>query len=166
MAGTTKPTITRWDFILCGVLVVVFIGLFSALYREMFLYKFDTGLIAQYLRSQDIPHEVPGRLFLSDSDIHISAGYLYVNGYGPTDFNFQHPPFIKYLYGISTMLTGNPFFVQLIFGAVLLLLTYVIGRAFFSSALIGALAALLLLFDPLFHHITSQALLDLGQVVF
>jgi hypothetical protein len=117
--------------------------------------------------SQDIPHEVPGkRLFLSDSEIHIASGYLYVSGNNPTTFNFQHPPFIKYLYGLSTLLFKNPFIIQIIFGIALLLLTYKTSFLIFDSFLAALFSTLLLLIDPLFIDISSQALLDLGQTVF
>jgi len=117
--------------------------------------------------SQDITHEVPGkRLFLSDSEIHIASGYLYTLGNSPTAFNFQHPPFIKYLYGFSILLFQNPFIIQIVFGIVLLLLTYKISFLIFNSFLLALFSSLMLLFDPLFIDISSQALLDLGQVVF
>ncbi len=148
------------------LLIALFVTLYSLLHTEAVTYQFDSSLINRYLRSQDIPHDVPGRLFLSDSDIHISSGYLYVNGYEPTAYNFQHPPLIKYLYGISTLLTGNPFIIQILLALTLLLLTYLVGTLFFKSALTGFIAGLFLLSDPLFHHVSSQALLDLGQCVF
>jgi len=117
--------------------------------------------------SQDIPHEVAGkRLFLSDSEIHIASGYLYALGNNPTTFNFQHPPFIKYLYGLSILLFKNPFIIQIIFGIALLLLTYMTSLLIFNSFYSALFSTLLLLVDPLFIGISSQALLDLGQAVF
>lgn len=145
----------------------IFLIGFYLFHHQLFTYRFDETLISQYLLSQDIPKEVPAkRVFLSDSDIHIAAGYLYVHNYEPTTFNFQHPPFIKYLYGLSILLTGNPFWIQLLFGAVLVVLTYLIGRIFFDSLRVGLVASFFLLIDPLFNHVGTQALLDLGQAVF
>ena len=88
---------------------------------NIFSYKFDTSLVKKYLCSQDISHEPPcKRLFLSDEDIHIAAGYLYAKGSDPIVYNFQHPPLIKYLYGYSIILFHNPYFVQIGLGILFL----------------------------------------------
>ncbi len=149
------------------LLVVLYLIILFQSHKKIFYYKFNNELVSRYMLSQDIPHEVPGkRLFLSDSEIHIASGYLYALGNNPTTFNFQHPPFIKYLYGFSILLFKNPFFIQIIFGVTLLLLTYMTSFIIFNSFLSALFASLLLLFDPLFIGISSQALLDLGQAVF
>ncbi|MFA6081064.1 MAG: glycosyltransferase family 39 protein [Patescibacteria group bacterium] len=148
-------------------LVVLYLMVLFQSHKEIFGYKFNSELISRYKLSQDIPHEVPGkRLFLSDSEIHIASGYLYVLGNNPTTFNFQHPPFIKYLYGLSTLLFKNPFIIQIIFGIILLFLTYKTSFLIFNSFLSALFSTFLLLIDPLFIDISSQALLDLGQAVF
>lgn len=149
------------------LLVALYLIILFISHKEIFYYKFDNQLISRYKLSQDIPHEVPGkRLFLSDSDIHIASGYLYIRGNNPTTFNFQHPPFIKYLYGISILLFRNPFIIQILFGIALLLLTYRISFLIFNSFLSALFSSFMLLIDPLFIDISSQALLDLGQAVF
>ena len=148
-------------------LVVLYLVILFQSHKEIFYYKFNNELISRYMLSQDIPHEVPRkRLFLSDSEIHIASGYLYVLGNNPTTFNFQHPPFIKYLYGFSILLFKNPFIIQIIFGVALLLLTYYTSLLMFNSFLSALFSVSLLLIDPLFIDISSQALLDLGQAVF
>lgn len=153
------------DLIIGFGICLTFIGLIFLTAPQLPGYRFDDKLVARYLRSQDIPKDVPGRLFLSDSDIHIAAGYLYVNGYDPTAYNFQHPPFIKYLYGLSTLVTKNPFLVQFLLGMVFLIETYAIGVLVFRSRVIGVIGAILVLVDPLFRSIATEALLDLGQAV-
>jgi len=132
-------------------------------------YQFNQGLISDYLRSQDIEDvedKIKDRIHISDSDIYISAGYLYAKGEVPTKYNFQHAPLIKYLLGFSTIIFNNPFIVQIIFGYILLLLTYILGLKIFKNAFIGFLASGFLLFDPLFSDLISGGLLDLGQAVF
>ena len=149
------------------LLVVLYLTVLFQSHKEIFNYKFNNELISRYMLSQDIPHEVAGkRLFLSDSEIHIASGYLYALGNNPTTFNFQHPPFIKYLYGLSILLFKNPFIIQIIFGIALLLLTYMTSLLIFNSFYSALFSTLLLLVDPLFIGISSQALLDLGQAVF
>ncbi|MEJ2441615.1 MAG: hypothetical protein P8Y06_01690 [Patescibacteria group bacterium] len=132
-------------------------------------YQFNQNSIRDYLRSQDIEDtedRIKDRIHISDSDIYISAGYLYAKGEVPTKYNFQHAPLVKYFLGFSTIIFNNPFVIQIIFGGVLLVLTYLLGLKVFKSALIGILASGFLLFDPLFSDMISGGLLDLGQAVF
>lgn len=150
-------------------ILLIIISYFIVLFLNkstVFSYRFDQNLIERYERSQDIPHEVKGRIFLSDSEIHIAAGYLYVTGNDPTEYNFQHPPFIKYLYGLSTIFFGNPYIVQIAFGIALLILTYMLSFKLFGKSLVSIIACILLLVDPLFISLSSDALLDLGQSPF
>jgi hypothetical protein len=126
-------------------------------------------MIQDYLRSQDIedPQDtIKNRIIISDSDIYIATGYLYANGVDPTLYNFQHPPAVKYLFGLSTLLTGNPYFVQILFGLALLFLTYFLGLKLFKNPLISLIAPGLLLIDPVFGGMMDGALLDLGQAFF
>ncbi len=126
----------------------------------------DPHLIGRYYLSQDITHEVDGkRLFLSDDEIHIAAGYLYSMGADPTEYNFQHPPLIKYMFGFMTRLTDNPYLVQVVLSLLLLLLTYFLGFTVSRSWKGALLASALLAIDPLFISFSTLALLDLGQSV-
>lgn len=147
------------------VILAVYLSLLSNLHRGIWDASFSEHLIQRYLRSQDIPHEVPRRTFLSDSEIHITAGVLYASGKHPLEYNFQHPPLGKYLYGISVMLTKNPYLVQIGAGMVLILLTFLLGKELFSSSA-GLIGSALLMIDPLFLKMSGEALLDLLQAVF
>jgi 4-amino-4-deoxy-L-arabinose transferase-like glycosyltransferase len=64
------------------------------------------------------------------------------------------------------MLTNNPYWIQIFLGIALLCLTYYLGIKLFDKRLIAVLASLLLIFDPSFFEVSTQALLDLGQAVF
>ena len=103
---------------------------------------------------------------MSDSDTYAATGYLYAKGEDPTKYNFQHPPLVKYLFGFSTLLTGNPFYVQILFGLSLLFLTYFLGNRIFKNRILAFIPVLLLLVDPLFGSMMTETLLDLGQAVF
>lgn len=132
-------------------------------------YQFNQNIVSDYLRSQDIEDledRIKDRIHVSDSDIYIASGYLYAKGESPTKYNFQHAPLVKYLFGFSTIIFNNPFIAQIIFGFLLLVLTYLLGLMIFDSALIGIFASGFLLFDPLFSSMLSEGLLDLGQSVF
>lgn len=157
-------------FFLLASLFIITLGYFLMLliFRpQVFSYAFDASLIGKYFLSQDITYEVNGkRLFLSDSDIHITTGYMYVAGSDAATYNFQHPPLLKYLYGYGSLIFNNPLLIQVGLGWLYLLLTYYIGRRVYSSQWVPLIACLLIILDPLFKDVVSQAFLDLGQGVF
>jgi predicted membrane-bound dolichyl-phosphate-mannose-protein mannosyltransferase len=152
-------------WIVAGLILVYLLVLFS-FKRNLFTYKFSKEIIDLYFHSQDITHDVPGRVFLTDSQIHEATGYLYIHGTDPTEFNFQHPPFIKYWYGLSILLFNNPFYAQIVMGILLILGTYLLGKYGFHSAVISVTACLFLITDPLFLNLSTELLLDMGQAAF
>ncbi|WKZ25507.1 MAG: hypothetical protein QY322_03935 [bacterium] len=150
------------------ILFVVF-SLFVFLNKEYLFRKFDSIIVESYLRSQDIldtENKIKDRIFVSDEEIYIASGFLYANGASPTEYNFQHPPFIKYLYGLSAKYFNLPLLPNIIFSAILLSEVYLLGKLVFKSGVVGLFGATLLLIDPVFKEITIYGLLDLGQVVF
>lgn len=150
-------------------ITLVFFIFLLIFHPKVFTYKFNPNLVHDYLRSQDIEDPkglIKDRITVSDSNIYIATGYLYATGTDPTTYNFQHPPFIKYLFGFSTLLTGNPFWVQILFGLGLLCLTYFLGIKFFKSKIIAFAGFLFLLIDPVFGGMMDNAFLDLGQAFF
>jgi hypothetical protein len=150
-----------------GILLTCLYGAYLLVWRsDILTTRFDSTLLDRYAHSQDITHEVSDRIFLSDSDIYLATGYLYASGSDPAKNNFEHPPVMKYLFGWSARLTGNPLLVQVIMGYCLLMLVYCWGLRMTKQPWVGALAALLLLIDPLYRATLGEALLDLGQTVF
>jgi hypothetical protein len=156
----------RKDFLLILAALLFFYLILYFKNPSIFTYKFDKKLIDRYMHSQDIYERIEGRVFISDSDIYIATGYLYANGEDPTKYNFPHPPLIKYLFGFSTKLFGNPFYVQIIFSAVVFFFTYYLGLRIFKKRRIAFLSIVFLLFDPVVREATTNAFLDLGQTVF
>ena len=133
------------------------------------LQKFDPNTVSRYLRSQDIldtDEKIKDRIFVSDSEIYIASGYLYADGQDPRAFNFQHPPFVKYLFGFSSKYFNLPLLPNMIFAALLIFEVFVLGKLSFRNELVGLLSSIMLMFDPVFKEVTTYALLDLGQMVF
>ncbi len=154
-------------------IVILFLIILTYLARlfltnpQIFKYRFSTTLIKRYFCSQDIPKEPPcKRLFLSDGDLHIAAGYLYIKGADPTEYHFQHTPFLKYLYGLTILFTQNPYHLEMLLGIICLLLVYMFSFKLFGSYVVSSLTALLFVFDPLFTFLSADASFELGQVVF
>lgn len=151
------------------LLVLLFYSFFVFTNREKLFQRFDSEVVNRYLKSQDIldtEDKIKDRIFVSDEEIYIASGYLYANGARPTDYNFQHPPFIKYLFGLSAKYFNLPLLPNIIFAGILLIEVYLLGQLVFKNHFIGFLASLLLLVDPVFKEVTVYALLDLGQMVF
>ncbi len=155
---------------LLKILVLIFsFSIFIFLNRQSLFRNFDSRTVDRYLRSQDIfdkKDEIKNRVIVSDEEIYVASGYLYAVGSSPIDYNFQHPPFIKYLFGISAKYFNLPLLPNIVFGLILLLEIYLLGVLVFKSHLVGFLASLALLFDQVFKEVTTYALLDLGQMVF
>jgi hypothetical protein len=158
--------VKRIDVFLIIILIAAYIILLFIKAPLVFSYEFDESLVEKYKRSQDITYGVEDRVHISDNDIYIASGYLYAQGENPTRYNFQHPPLIKYLYGISIKAVNNPYWVQLVFGVALIGLTYFLGIKLFKEGSVSIVASIFLIFDPSFFEVSSQALLDLGQAVF
>ncbi|AKM83234.1 hypothetical protein A2422_00245 [Candidatus Woesebacteria bacterium RIFOXYC1_FULL_31_51] len=156
------------NFIYLSVLIFAFLT-FVFINRQSLFIKFGPNLINNYLRSQDIldtENKIKDRILISDSDIYIASGYMYANGIDPRKYNFQHPPFIKYLFGLSSKYFNLPLLPNIFFAGFLILGVYLLGINVFKNPTIGFLASILLMFDPVFKEVTIYALLDLGQIVF
>ena len=155
------------DLLSIVLIVFLYLSVLLLTHKEIFNYHFDQKLIKRYFLSQDIPHEVAGkRLFLSDEDIYIASGFLYVKGEDPSGYNFDHPPLLKYLFGYAIILFANPYHVQILLGAELLLLVYYTGLKIYKSTSVSILSCLFLIVDPLFIDSSTHVMLDLGEVVF
>jgi len=154
------------NFIYLSVLIFAFLT-FVFINRQSLFIKFGPNLINNYLRSQDIldtENKIKDRILISDSDIYIASGYMYANGIDPRKYNFQHPPFIKYLFGLSSKYFNLPLLPNIFFAGFLILGVYLLGINVFKNPTIGFLASILLMFDPVFKEVTIYALLDLGQI--
>lgn len=155
------------DWINLTMILIFYLLLLFFLKNNIFHYKFDKNILKNYFLSQDIPHGVAGkRLFLSDAQVYEAVGYLYAQGADPADFNFEHPPLIKYFFGFSTMILGNPYIAQILLGIAFLSIFYFFGLKLYKNSRISLLACFLICIDPLFLDLSSSLLLDLGQAVF
>lgn len=157
---------TNWVLL---IFLIIFYSFFIYSNRDRLFLKFNNSYIDKYLISQDIldqENKIKNRIFVSDEDIYIASGYLYTDGNNPIDYNFQHPPFVKYLFGLSSKYLGLPLLPNLLFSSILLIEIIVFGKLMFKNYQVGLLASLFLLFDPVFKEVTTYALLDLGQIVF
>lgn len=80
--------------------------------------------MAEYAQAYDQSQYVMGEkknVVLSDDQLYVYAGYVYLLGEDPTHINFEHPPMGKYIFGISYLIFGNPYTLNIIiFGGILM----------------------------------------------
>lgn len=100
-----------------------------------------------------------GDITLSDSDLYLVEGHFLVGeNYDLEKLTPGHPPLGKYLIGFSWKYLGNPYILQFVsFALVLLLLSLLAG-----TPLLG----LIFSFEPLFLEQLSLTLLDVHFLVF
>jgi predicted membrane-bound dolichyl-phosphate-mannose-protein mannosyltransferase len=159
----------RIDFLVLFLFSFLFFVISYLSYPSSFKYRFSEDLIKDYLRSQDIEDKedkIKDRIFISDDKIYLASGVLYARGEPPAKFNFQHPPFLKYLFGYSVLLFGSPYPILYLFSLIFIFLVYLLGILVFKSRLVSFLALVLIFLDPVFWETSQSTLLDMGQVVF
>lgn len=97
---------------------------------------------------------------MSDDDVYTYAGYVYASGASPLSVNFEHPPFMKYLYGFSVDLFGNPSWIIVGFMLVqALCLVYLADDLYKNKKLLVA-AVVFFLSNSLVYSYFTKALLD------
>lgn len=151
------------------IIIAMFYSVFVFSNRNFFFQSFNNQIVTDFLRSQDIldlDDKIKDRVFVSDEVIYIASGYLYAKGADPREYNFQHTPFVKYLYGFSSLFFNLPLLPNIFLGFILLLEIYLLGKFAFKNEIVGFIASLFMLIDPVFKEVAVYALLDLGQMVF
>lgn len=136
--------------------------------RLLFLFWINLPLYSQSFDPQDAKDAYfastyikgdQGAPTLSDSDLYLVEGHFLVGeNYDLEKLTPGHPPLGKYLIGFSWKYLGNPYILQFIsFALVLLLLSLLAG-----TPLLG----LIFSFEPLFLEQLSLTLLDVHFLVF
>lgn len=153
-----------------SLLIIFFIYLiFIFDNRGLLFKKFSQETVNTYLKSQDIYDkggDIKDRVFVSDETVYLASGYLYAKGSDPRDYNFQHPPFVKYLFGLSSTVFNLPLLPNIFLGWALLLEVYLLASLVTKKEIAGLFTSALILIDPVFKEVVVYALLDLGQIVF
>ena len=114
----------------------------------------------KYSRSQYI-HGDAAIETISDSELYVFAGYAYVNGEDPTQINFEHPPLGKYLFGLSYLLTGNSFLINIPLFFLILWMIYLLTGRILKSNLLRILVVVIFGTMQLFTAMIANALLDI-----
>jgi len=130
-------------------------------YKQLFLTKTNIKEYSQkYANSQYIKGDA-SPYKITDGELYTYAGYAYVRGEDPTTINFEHPPLIKYFFGLSYLLFGNSTIISLIFYAIFLFSFYLFSGLVLKNKNLRYLSVAILGLQPLVYTLASQILLDL-----
>lgn len=151
------------------LLGVIFLRLIIHIVVNQFYFfrTFDINFFSRlYSQSQYVLGSAAKR-GISDDGLYTFAGYYYFFQKGDVSaVNFEHPPFGKYLIGLSILLFKNENIINIIYFLVLLLITYKIGKIILKNSLLSLVAIGILSFDPLFLDNLIRSLLDLPFTLF
>lgn len=159
----------RLDYIFSFLLIIVVIFNLVTLVarnKDIYLAKFDFQKTHElYINSQFASDPNERRYIIDDPELFSYAGYQYVRGVNPTDINFEHPPLVKYFFGISIFLFGNASIIQILFGVLLLITIYLIGKEIFRNHSLSLLPLVFLSSDSLFQNQFIYPYLDLAHIL-
>lgn len=105
--------------------------------------------------------------WIPDQALYSYIGGALIRGESPILLNPEVPPLGTYLIGISTLIFGNQNIIIAIFGALVLLLMYLIGKQIYRSSIVALLPPLFMSFEPIFRNqLAYVPLLDIIQLFF
>jgi len=148
------------------ILVSVFAAFFIS-HRSTYLSSFDPQFwLNRYQQSTYVKGD-KGEVILSDAEYYRIRGYLYLKDLvSPADLAPSHPPLGQYLLGLSIFIYGNPFVISFIFGAIAILLIFLLALKLSSRPWIALLVSLAVFFEPMFNASLTDSMLDLFLLVF
>jgi len=104
--------------------------------------------------------------FVSDADIYALAGWLYIHGVPPSEFNFEHPPLAKFFIGISEVLFRSPTSINAFFGLATLLVVYLLSIRLFGKTVFALIPVYMLSLEKLFLGAARTSTLDIYSAFF
>lgn len=130
-------------------------------YRHQILQGFNYGQLHNLYQNSQYNN---GGQIMQDDQLYAYAGYSYVTGTMLDQINVEHPPFGKYLIGLSIIGTGNPVFLQIVVSLILLVVMYLISLKITQNHALSALAPILLVSQSLFINRAIISELDIMQI--
>ncbi|EKE20449.1 MAG: hypothetical protein ACD_7C00580G0001 [uncultured bacterium] len=149
-------------------LIITFrLSIFIVNNRIYFLRPFDPVYFSKlYSQSQYVIGEL-SKGGIGDDGVYAFAGHdLVFNRGDVSSINFEHPPFGKYLIGLSILLFRNENIINIIYFVFILLFIYKISRIILKDKLLSLLSVAFFAFDPLINDNLLRSLLDLPFTLF
>jgi dolichyl-phosphate-mannose--protein O-mannosyl transferase len=139
-------------------LVLVF---FTVRCRTVFHQSFDSQALLEQYASFEL-----GRGFFSDDKLYALAGWTYIRGSSPDTINFEHPPFAKYLIGLSELAFANHTVLGLITSVLTLIVLYLVSKNILHISMMAIIPPLLLSLDKMYIDFSSVSMLDIYATFF
>jgi len=96
-----------------------------------------------------------------DPELYAVAGWLYIHGVPPNEFNSGHPPLAKYFIGISEVLFHSPTPMNALFGLATLLVVYLLSIKLFGKTVFALVPVYMLSLEKLFLSAARASTLDI-----
>lgn len=143
--------------------VVTFLAICYLFFNlELYQHGFDQSKWQDvYNHSQYCVPNCEFRGNIDDPELYALAGYHLVTGADPSQINPEVQPLTKYFFGLSILYFGSALPVQLIFGALCLILLYQLAQRILGDYL-ALIPPLLLAIDPLFRDQLVRPFIDLS----
>jgi hypothetical protein len=104
--------------------------------------------------------------FVSDADVYALAGWLYIHGVPPSEFNFEHPPLAKFFIGISEVLFHSPTSMNALFGLATLIVVYLLSIRLFGKTVFALIPVYMLSLEKLLLSVAETSTLDIYSAFF
>ncbi len=101
---------------------------------------------------------------MGDGDIYTYAGIRYAQGEDPTAINFEHPPVIKYIFGLSYLLFSIPNLANVVFLVIAAISFWNITSTLFVSMRWRYITTAIFLLHPIVYSYYIQTMLDFGTM--
>lgn len=134
--------------------------------KEIYFQKYDSAYWQKRYEESGWAKGWEAEEGLGDAELYAYAGWRQIQGDDPTKINAEMPPLGKYFLGLSILLFKNQYFASLIFGALFLLLTFLISRKILLDLSWSLIPVFLLSLDGLFREDLATSMLDLPFAVF
>lgn len=106
------------------------------------------------------------KTIIQDEDLDAVNGYMYINRIDINKTIYDHPPFGKFLIGLSIKLTGNQNIIQIFISLFALISFYYLSLLILKNPSLALISTLLLSLEPLFREQISISLLDQSLLLF
>ena len=147
--------------ILPQLITILGLCLSLALHWNSLVTKVDpTELAGQFNQSKYVLGGAGGDREISDEIVYMHAGNEYIKGVSPLQINFEHPPFFKYLFGLSQKYFGTPTIVIAISFIIWSISFYLLVRIGIRHPVLQSLALLVFFLNPLTHRFVTKPMLD------
>ena len=101
-----------------------------------------------------------------DPEVYALAGWLYIHGVPPNEFNFEHPPLAKFFIGFSEVLFQSPTSMNALFSLATLIVIYLISIKLFEKTVFALIPVYMLSLEKLFLSEARSSMLDIYSMFF